>query len=322
MQRPIFKDFANLWTAVCLSDRVRRNRPLSLTIAGERLVLFRGEDGSPHALVDRCPHRGVALSLGSVKDGVITCPFHGWQFNASGRCLHVPWNPDAKLDLLSAMGLTVQEAGGIIWLYTGKEPKADLKEPAILLRSDVRVTAQSFLWQVHWTRVMENMLDAPHLPFVHAKTIGKHLQSRSASNMEMVWTPTGYGADITTLRPGEPPKTNLRFHFPNAMEMVIDPRGKIFRLLAVCTPARPGETQLTIYTLRSFAKARILDGLFARMNARIAAEDKAIVESSQPPEVPPANEEQSVASDAPTLAFRKIWFSQIRRSVAAYISER
>lgn len=159
--------------------------------------------------------------------GVITCPFHGWRFNTSGHCLHVPWNPDAKLGTLSAISLSVREAGSIIWLNTGREPGADPNMPDALLRPDVRVTAQTFLWRVHWTRVMENMLDAPHLPFVHARTIGKRLRGRTSASMEMVWTPTEHGADITTVRPDEPRQTNLHYHFPNAMEMVVDPRTPI-----------------------------------------------------------------------------------------------
>ncbi len=164
---------------------------------------------------------------------------------------------------------------------------------------------------------MENMLDAPHLPFVHRRTIGKRLRSRTTARMDMIWEPTEHGGDIITVRPGEPPKTNLRYYFPNAMEMIIDPPGRLLRLLAVCTPALHGQTRLTIYTMRNFAKLRLIDPLFGRMNARVAAEDKAIVESSMPNEIPPAGEEVSMATDAPTLAFRKIWFSQIRGSRSA-----
>lgn len=316
MQFPAFPDFANLWVALCPSGALVRDTPSAITLAGERIVLFRDAEGRATALIDRCPHRGVALSLGSVSQGVIACPFHGWQFDGAGRCLHVPWNPDAKRDRLSAVALPVREAGGIIWVHTGPAPSAEPAVPPGLLRPDVRVTAQSYLWKVHWTRVMENMLDAPHLPFVHAGTIGKRLRSRTAARMDMVWEPTEHGGDIITLRPGEPAKNNLRYHFPNAMEMMIDPRGRFLRLLAVCAPAMPGQTRLTIYTMRNFAKARILDPMFARANARIAAEDKAIIESSLPAEVPPAAEEVSVATDAPTLAFRKIWFARIRGSRA------
>lgn len=103
MRFPAFPDFANLWVALCPSEVVVRDKPTALTLAGERIVLFRDPDGLVRTLIDQCPHRGVALSLGSVERGVIACPFHGWQFDGAGRCLHVPWNPDAKRDHLSAV---------------------------------------------------------------------------------------------------------------------------------------------------------------------------------------------------------------------------
>lgn len=312
MNTALFRDFAGLWVPLCLARPLSTERPTPIILAGERIVLFRDEAGEARALLDRCPHRGVALSLGHVRDGAITCPFHGWRFDGSGRCINVPWNPDARLENLSATPLPVREIGGLIWLYTGRHAAGEPMVPEPLLRPDVRVTAQDFVWNVHWTRVMENMLDTPHLPFVHAGSIGKHLQVRTAARMDMSWHETSYGAEIIAERPGEPTRARLRYHFPNTMEMMIDPGSRTFRLLAVCSPAAADQTRLTIYTIRSFAKLRLLDPLFARANARVAAEDRAITESSLPSEVPPASAEKSVASDAPTLAFRKIWFTRIK----------
>ena len=96
------------------------------------------------------------------------------------------------------------------------------------------------------------------------------------------------------------------------MELFIDPPGKVMRLVAVCLPEDEGTTRLAIYTLRSFARLRLLDPMFRWSNARIAREDKAILESSQPAEVPPAGEEKSVRTDAPTLAFRKLYFERLK----------
>lgn len=312
----LFPHFAGLWVALCPARAVPRGRPLSLMLAGERLVLFRDTHGAVQALLDRCPHRGVALSLGRVAEGLITCPFHGWRFDGAGQCRHVPWNPDAKLATLSATALPLREIAGLIWLYTGGTAMGGPAMPETLLRQDIRVTAQDFTWNAHWTRVMENMLDTPHLPFVHAKTIGRHLRGRSSAAMEMRWQETAYGADITARRAGEAPRPGLRYYFPNIMELTIDPAGRVMRLLAVCNPAEEGKTRLTIYTLRNFAKLKLLDPLFLRANARIAAEDRAIVESAQPAEAPPAGEEKSVATDAPTLAFRKLWFERIKGGAA------
>jgi phenylpropionate dioxygenase-like ring-hydroxylating dioxygenase large terminal subunit len=315
MDEGLFPQFANLWVPLCLEREVAA-RPAPFVVAGERVVLFRDAAGAVAALIDRCPHRGVALSLGRVEAGQIVCPFHGWRFEGDGRCAQVPWNPDARRDQLSASALPVRVAGGLVWLFTGRTTVGEPVVPASLLRDDVRVIGQSFDWDVHWTRAMENMLDSPHVPFVHARTIGRSLRGRENETMDMVWTDTTFGAEITAIRDGETPRAPLRYYIPNIMELSIDPGGRVLRMLAVCMPTQAGRTRLTIYTARNFARARLLDRLFARVNVRIAREDKAIVESALPGEVPPAAEERSVASDAPTLAFRKIWFSRIKRGIA------
>jgi phenylpropionate dioxygenase-like ring-hydroxylating dioxygenase large terminal subunit len=74
----VFSGFANVWTPLTLARRVKK-KPLAITLAGEKLVLFRDGKGQLGALLDQCPHRGVALSLGKVRDdGCLECPFHGW----------------------------------------------------------------------------------------------------------------------------------------------------------------------------------------------------------------------------------------------------
>jgi len=315
MSEGLFAQFANVWVPLCLDRDVVAARAASFVVAGERVVLFRDGTGAVAGLIDRCPHRGVALSLGRVEAGQIVCPFHGWRFDGQGRCGQVPWNPDARRDRLSATTLPVRVAGGLVWLFTGRTAAGEPKVPASLLRDGVRVIGQSFDWDVHWTRAMENMLDSPHVPFVHARTIGRSLRGRENDMMEMVWTDTEFGADITAIRAGETPRAPLRYYFPNVMELSIDPDGRVLRMLAVCMPTTPGRTRLAIYTVRDFARARLLDALFARVNVRIAREDKAIVESALPSEVPPAADEKSVASDGPTLAFRKIWFTRIKPGI-------
>ncbi|MBT0666773.1 aromatic ring-hydroxylating dioxygenase subunit alpha [Novosphingobium profundi] len=309
---PRFADFANQWVPLGLARTIAADRPFAFVVADERIVVFRDAHGRLSALHDRCPHRGVALSLGRIEKGELQCPFHGWRFDGAGACTHVPWNPQARRDSLGATALPVCEVAGVVWLYTGLTAIGTPSIPEILTRPGLRLSAQTFLWNVHWTRVMENMLDAPHLPFVHKGTIGRALKGKSERRMDMEWRETATGAQIVATREGEAARTALRYHYPNVMELAIDPGGRTLRLLAVCTPERLNRTRLTLYTVRSFAKWPWLDPLFARVNARIAAEDKAIVESSLPACVPAPGAERSVASDGPTLAFRKLWFTRIR----------
>ena len=309
----MFRGFSNVWTIVGLA-RDLRDKPLQVRVAGERVVLFRRKDGAPAALIDRCPHRGVALSLGKVEDGQIVCPFHGWRFDGEGRNCGVPWNPDAKLDQLGATVLPVREAKGFVWLYTGFSPSDEPLPSETLDTPGLVVLAQSVLWRVHWTRVMENMLDTPHLPFVHRKTIGRRLTPFVHRRMNIEWSDRDYGGRITNIVEGEERQGVLDYRFPNVMELNIDPPGRLLRLLAVCQPEDDETTRLTIYTLRNFARLRLLDPVFRRMNARIAEEDHKVVESSDPPVTPPPEQERSVRTDAPTLAFRRIWRTRLEHS--------
>ena len=81
----------NAWFAACPSSRLAAKEPRAVSLLGEPLVVYRDADGKPHALEDRCCHRGVQLSLGRItKQGHLACGYHGWEYDGSGRCVHVP----------------------------------------------------------------------------------------------------------------------------------------------------------------------------------------------------------------------------------------
>lgn len=313
----MFTGFANVWTVIGLARDFPAGRLHARQVAGEKIVLFRAVDGTLSALLDKCPHRGVALSLGKLHDGVVECPFHGWCFDGAGVCTRVPWNPDAKRENLSATALPVREAGGLVWLYTGFTPQDEPQVSPTLGDPRVVLCGQSVRWRVHWTRAMENMLDSPHLPFVHKGSIGRGLARLVATRrMDTTWTPVDYGARVENTVEGRDSTARLDFRFPNAMELFIDPPGKTFRMLAVCLPESDSRTLMCIYTMRDFMRSRLFNPLFAWSNGRIAREDQAVLETSDPPIVPPASQEKSVRTDAPTLAFRKLWFERLKDSSA------
>ena len=47
----------------------------------------------PHVWEDRCPHRGMRLSMGFVRSDRIACLYHGWQYGTDGHCLYIPAHP-------------------------------------------------------------------------------------------------------------------------------------------------------------------------------------------------------------------------------------
>jgi nitrite reductase/ring-hydroxylating ferredoxin subunit len=58
-------------------------------VVGERVIALYNVDGTFHALDGICPHAGGPLANGKLAGAVVTCPWHGWQFNVTtGRhCL-------------------------------------------------------------------------------------------------------------------------------------------------------------------------------------------------------------------------------------------
>ena len=109
---------------------------------------------------------------------------------------------------------------------------------------------------------------------------------------------------------------SLEFHRPNLMALHIPIPGKILRMHAIAVPLTSRRTRMLIVGARDFLTWRIFNPLFNRANRVIADQDRAIVESSQPPEVPPPGDEQSVATDRMTLQFRRYYFEQLARETA------
>jgi nitrite reductase (NADH) small subunit len=68
------------WVRVCAVEECPLGQAREF-VAGERLVaLFHIADGY-YALDGLCPHQGGPLGKGSLAGPVVTCPWHGWQFD-------------------------------------------------------------------------------------------------------------------------------------------------------------------------------------------------------------------------------------------------
>lgn len=313
----LFAMFPNQWTPALYSGELGEE-PVPVRLAGEKLVLFRAE-GGVHALLDRCPHRGVALSLGKVKDGCLSCPFHGWEFRGDGSCAHIPFNPDAARERVRATALPTREAGGLIWVFTGLAAEGEPLVPEALTDPAFVTYQTSALWRAHWTRAMENMLDFPHLPFVHRWTIGlfvrPHMKRESRALITTESEPGGFL--IVQQLDDRPPERSLRWRCPNAMILDTIPRGPVQRMHVWCVPVDASTTRMMLVSARDFGRYNPLLRLFDRVNRRILKEDQAVLESSDPPEVPDPRQEVNMPTDQPTLRFRAWYLKNIAGRPAA-----
>jgi nitrite reductase/ring-hydroxylating ferredoxin subunit len=76
-----------------LDPRMAQRPVKAVRLLGQDLVLFKDAQ-QRWGLLDRdCPHRGADLSFGRHEGDGLRCPFHGWKFDVSGRCLDTPAEP-------------------------------------------------------------------------------------------------------------------------------------------------------------------------------------------------------------------------------------
>ncbi len=316
----MFEGFARVWTPVTLAKNLG-TKPLGLVLAGEKVVFFRDAQGKARALIDRCPHRGVKLSLGRVSEtGCIECPFHAWQFDGCGKATYIPLNPDAKRENYGAMALSVREIGGVLWVYTdvsGDNPPHEPNVPDALTNEKLAFSRLEVEWKAHWTRAMENMLDSPHVPFLHATTIGRFVRPylKPDSRMNIEWKDTEFGGETkSSVDDRDDGGAKLEFYRPNMMILHIPVPNQIFRMHSFCIPIDHERVRMMIIGARSFARLSLLNPYFNHSNAKIAEQDRAVVESSDPVIIPPAGQEQSVRTDKATLRFRKYYFDELAHS--------
>ncbi len=159
----------NHWYVALPSKELGR-RPVALTILDTPLVLFRASDGRAQALLDRCAHRNVPLSLGRVEQGRLVCGYHGWAYDADGICRAVP----ALCGEATGRGRRVPryetvEHDGFIWVFMSPEP-SDRPEPFRFEHlDDPRYTTVRYIVDVPATlhATLENILDVPHTAFLH-----------------------------------------------------------------------------------------------------------------------------------------------------------
>jgi len=105
------------WFAVARCEEVIDLQVVQSQLLGQELVLWRDATGAVNAWENRCPHRGVRLSLGFNSGTELRCQYHGWRFAAGGgHCTHIPAHPTQKP--AAAIRATVYgsaECAGFVW---------------------------------------------------------------------------------------------------------------------------------------------------------------------------------------------------------------
>jgi len=161
----------NQWYVIAYSHEVTREL-LKRDCLGDPILLYRTEGGRPVAMFDRCPHRGMPLSKGWLLGDRIQCGYHGFEYDADGRCVVVPSQPVAPT-IMCARSYPLVEKWQWIWIWMGDPEQAD---PALIpdheaagLDNPKLFSEPYFMMEIssNYLLMYENLIDATHVTYIH-----------------------------------------------------------------------------------------------------------------------------------------------------------
>lgn len=317
-QQPVFRKF---WYPVMPMDRLGES-PQAFTLLGQPLVLWLTASGTPAAARDRCCHRSAQLSLGSVKNGCITCPYHGWQFDEKGTCARVPQLP-AEEAIPSSYRIETyrtQERYGYAWVCLEEDAIADIPYIPEATSADYRTIHEFYEpWACAGLRVMENEMDLAHPTFVHTTTFGSedHPVPDTLDIEDMPWGLRVQGK-LGVINP-ELQQKNLKldedityrtlqmdWHLPFTMKLKIAySNGLEHVIVNTMTPIDDRTSQMVQFCARNDTEADAPSAEVIAFDRQVTLEDKRILESTDSDIPLVLSREEHMASDRPGIMMRK-----------------
>lgn len=170
-----------------LSDEQPKKRVMAL---GEELVLYHAPNdrGRYGLLGEHCSHRAASLYYGFLEDGGLRCPYHGWLYDETGRCLEQPFEPAQSMmkHSIRHTAYPVQELAGLLFAYMGPEPVPLLPRWDVLAWDDgERYLSRQDILYCNWLQAEENTADVTHTYFLH----GHMMRSKGRDDGDYYYRP-------------------------------------------------------------------------------------------------------------------------------------
>ncbi len=315
----------NQWYVMLESKEVRHGNIVGVTRMGEKMVFWRDRHGILACAIDQCPHRGVALNAGKRVGDCIQCPFHGFEYDSSGRCTLIPAN-GRTADIPKTFKVKtypVQELHNLVYLWWG-EPRVEyppLPDFDYMRDPNLVYTSATDLWHSHYSRAIENQLDVVHLPFVHASTIGRGNKTvvhgprfqvdefPGGHDLINIWPKNEIEQGQVPLKPNAVPSTDknpqLQFRFPNIWHNWI---ADTFHLFLGFAPIDDENTKLylrTYHTVKAPIVRQVFNFISNMSNIYIERQDRRVVVTQRPFRSELHMGEKLIPGDAPVIEYRR-----------------
>ena len=274
------------WYPAARSDEVS-DRPYAATLLGEPLVLYRTHRGVA-ALRDLCIHRGTPLSLGWIDGDELVCAYHGWGYDAGGACVRIPSlapgrpiPPKARVTAYQA-----QERYGLVWVCLGT-PAAPIPEFPEFEDPSFRSFWTRYPLHANAARVIENVMDFAHFPWVHPGILGdrsKPVYESTPATRE--GNEIRYSVDEFQTNAIRAYRVTLPFALHMHIRRRTGPDTERFNVLFfVGTPVAEKDTLFYFGHARNFALDEP-DRKFIDQDGLVISQDQRMVEAQRPEELP------------------------------------
>lgn len=311
----------NQWYAVLSSKEVPRKGLVGVRRLGEKLAFWRDEKGNVSCIIDKCCHRGASLSAGKIVDGQVQCPFHGFQYDSEGKVKLIPANGRSSevAEQYRVQAYKATDLYGFIWVWWGNQtdniPDVPFFED---LKKGFNYSQIKDHWFMHYTRCIENQLDAVHLPFVHYNTIGSDNRTivhgpkvRWEGDMLNIYVKNVEEDGITKAMRAEDmgPESGLfalQIIMPNIWHNIIAEKVRVFAAFA---PIDDENTMIYLRFYQAFMPLwgiRHIIGFFGNISSRIILRQDKRVVATQLPKMSSLNmDEKLIPGDRPIIEFRR-----------------
>lgn len=163
--------FPEGWYFVAERTDVLRRRLIEKTWLGEQIVVWGDLEGRICVADAFCPHLGSHMGPtvgGKVRDGCLVCPFHGFVFDTTGRCVATPNAPPPRAAKLKVYH--TREICGMVfawWGIGGRPPQWHLPDEPPTGTEWGRLRSTALRFRGHPQETTENSVDLEHLAYTH-----------------------------------------------------------------------------------------------------------------------------------------------------------
>ncbi len=298
----LYRAMRRFWHPVMYASELT-DGPRRAVLLEEPVVLVR-LGGAVRCFADLCVHRGTALSLGWIEGDELRCAYHGWTYGSDGVCTRIPSRFGDNIPRRARLRpYRVAEANGLIYVCL-EEPYFPLPEfPQGADPSYRIVDMATYDWDTSAARRIENYVDFAHFAWVHDGILGDrehpevpdHAVQRVSGELRFGYDDYVEPSDIDKNEGLGPPSdgtvvTQLRYRLsiPNTVLLEQMLPGGTYVLFFSVSPIGPKRVRNFTFMARNYQldDPEAGDGKMLEFNELVIGQDKPIVQSQRPQELP------------------------------------